>query len=179
VVSLQKFGAFVQLTEGVEGMIHVGDISAEKRIDHPQDVLKVGQQVTAKVLELDAAKRRIRLGMKQLVPTGLDEYLGEHKEGDVVTGRVADVSRGRVKVELGEGVFGYLNAGTETAETASKSGEGQVDLSSLTSMLTARWKGGGAAAPGKNEPVRPGQIRSFRIAKLDAGAKRIDVEVAG
>jgi small subunit ribosomal protein S1 len=178
VVSLQKFGAFVQLSEGVEGMIHVGDISAEKRINHPQDVLKTGQKVTAKVLEMDVAKRRIRLGMKQLVPTSLDEYLGEHKEGDVVTGRVADVSRGRVKVELGEGVHGYLNAGSETAETAAESGEAQADLSSLTSMLAARWKGGGAAISGKDEPVRSGQIRSFRIVKLDASAKRIEVQVA-
>ena len=56
VTSLQKFGAFVQLAEGVEGMIHVGDISAEKRINHPQDVLQVGQVVKAQVLEVDTAK---------------------------------------------------------------------------------------------------------------------------
>ena len=102
VTSLQKFGAFVQLAEGVEGMIHVGDISAEKRINHPQEVLKMGQVVRAQVLELDTEKRRLRLGMKQLVPTSFDEYIGEHKEGDVVTGR-DDVSGGRAKVELGEG----------------------------------------------------------------------------
>ena len=56
------------------------------------------------VLEVDKAKRRLRLGMKQLQPTSVDEYIAEHKEGDVVTGRVADVSKGRVSVELGEGV---------------------------------------------------------------------------
>ncbi|MCL4401054.1 MAG: S1 RNA-binding domain-containing protein, partial [Acidobacteria bacterium] len=179
VVSLQKFGAFVQLAEGVEGMIHVGDISAEKRINHPQDVLKIGQKVTAKVLEMDAAKRRIRLGMKQLVPTSLDEYIGEHKESDVVTGRVADTSRGRVKVELGEGVWGYATAAAENTETTAKGGAGKVDLSAMTSMLSARWKGGGATVSGKNEPVRAGQIRSFRIVKLDAGSKRIELEVAG
>ena len=92
VTSIQKFGAFVQLAEGVEGMVHVGDISAEKRINHPQDVLHVGQVVKAQVLEIDAEKRRMRLGMKQLVPTSLDEYIAEHKEGDVVTGRMTDVS---------------------------------------------------------------------------------------
>jgi small subunit ribosomal protein S1 len=92
VTSLQKFGAFVELAEGVEGMVHVGDISAEKRINHPQEVLKVGQTVKALVLEADVAKRRLRLGMKQLVPTGLDEYIAEHKAGDVVTGRMTDVS---------------------------------------------------------------------------------------
>lgn len=86
VVSLTNFGAFVQLAEGIEGMIHVSDISAEKRINHPQEVLKPGQTVKAQVLEVDTVKRRLRLGMKQLVPTSLEEYIAEHKEGDVVTG---------------------------------------------------------------------------------------------
>jgi len=103
VTSITKFGAFVQLTEGVEGMIHVSEISAEKRINHPQDVLRVGQIVKAQVLALDAEKRLIRLSMKQLVPTGLDEYLADHKEGDTVTGRITEISGGTARVELGEG----------------------------------------------------------------------------
>src|SRR5207249_9515459 len=92
VVSLTKFGAFVQVAEGIEGMVHVSDISAEKRINHPQDVLKVGQSVKAQVLELDTEKHRLKLGIKQLVPTSIDEYLVEHQKGDVVSGRVVDVS---------------------------------------------------------------------------------------
>ena len=90
VTSFTKFGAFVQLAEGVEGMIHVSEISAEKRIERPQDVLRVGQVVKAKVLDVDKEKRQIRLSMKQLVPTGLDEYIAEHKVGEVVTGRLID-----------------------------------------------------------------------------------------
>jgi small subunit ribosomal protein S1 len=85
-------------------MVHISDISADKRINHPQEVLRLGQIVKAQVLEIDAEKRRMRLGMKQLVLTGLDEYIAEHKEGDMVTGRMTDVSGGRAKVELGEGV---------------------------------------------------------------------------
>ena len=104
VTSLTKFGAFVQLAEGIEGMIHVSDISAEKRIEYPQDVLKVGQLVKAQVLAVDTAKRLLRLGMKQLVPTSLDEYIAEHKEGDVVTGRMGEVSGGQARVELGDGI---------------------------------------------------------------------------
>src|SRR5271157_773483 len=92
VTSLTKFGAFVQLCEGVEGMIHVSDISAEKRINDPKDVLKVGQQVKAQVLEIDSEKRRIKLGMKQLVPTSVEEYIAEHHPGDVISGRVVEVS---------------------------------------------------------------------------------------
>src|SRR5579872_4137102 len=111
VTSLMKFGAFVQLAEGIEGMIHISDISAEKRLNHPQEALRVGQMVRAQVLQIDLEKRQLRLGMKQLAPTGLDEYIAGHKEGDVVTGRIMNVSGGgpasdEARVELGEGVQG-------------------------------------------------------------------------
>jgi len=180
VTSLQKFGAFVELAEGVEGMIHVGDISAEKRINHPQEVLKVGQTVKALVLEADVAKRRLRLGMKQLVPTGLDEYIAEHKAGDVVTGRMTDVSGGRARVELGEGVPATCRIQSDPAGGAqSEPANDKTDLSSLTSMLEAKWKKGGASAGAtRDEAPRSGQIRSFRIVKLDAALKRIEVELA-
>ena len=176
VTSIQKFGAFVQLVEGVEGMIHVGDISAEKRINHPQDALKMGQIVRAQVLEVDVEKRRLRLGMKQLVPTSLDEYIAEHKEGDVVTGRMSDVSGGRAKVELGEGVYGSCRIAGEPAVEEKAAAE-PSDLSSLTSRLEAKWKGGQGGAA-MREPAKAGQIRSFRITRLDAAAKRIEVELA-
>jgi small subunit ribosomal protein S1 len=94
VTSLTKFGAFVQMAEGVEGMVHVSEISAEKRINQPADVLRVGQVVQALVIAIDPEKRQMRLSMKQLVPTGLDEYIAEHNEGDVVTGRLMDESAG-------------------------------------------------------------------------------------
>ena len=180
VTSLQKFGAFVELAEGVEGMVHVGDISAEKRNNHPQEVLKVGQTVKALVLEADVAKRRLRLGMKQLVPTGLDEYIAEHKAGDVVTGRMTDVSGGRARVELGEGVPATCRIQSDPAGGAqSEPANDKTDLSSLTSMLEAKWKKGGASAGAtRDEAPRSGQIRSFRIVKLDAALKRIEVELA-
>jgi small subunit ribosomal protein S1 len=178
VTSLQKFGAFVQIAEGVEGMVHVGDISAEKRINHPQDVLKTGQTVKAQVLEIETAKRRLRLGMKQLVPTSLDEYIAEHKEGDVVTGRMTEVSGGRARVELGEGIQATCRMEPESAEPEPPQPEGKTDLSSSISMLAAKWKGGEAAGRGKRESARSGQIRSFRIVKLDTAAKRIELELA-
>ena len=175
VTSLQKFGAFIQILEGVEGMIHVGDISADKRINHPQDVLKMGQAVKAQVLEIDAEKRRLRLGMKQLVPTTLDEYIAEHKEGDVVTGRMTDVSGGRARVELGEGVQGSCRMKAEAPEIEEKQVEASANLSSLTSMLEKKWRGGQAA--GARREARAGQIRSFRIVKLDSSAKKIELEL--
>jgi small subunit ribosomal protein S1 len=178
VTSIQKFGAFVQVAEGVEGMVHVGDVSAEKRINHPQDVLHVGQVVKAQVLELDIEKRRLRLGMRQLIPTSLDEYIAEHKEGDVVTGRMTDVSGSRAKVELGEGVHATCRLAPEAApKEEEKSSQESANLSSLTSMLQARWKGGQGGGGAKGEGPRSGQIRSFRISKLDPATKKIELEL--
>ena len=179
VTSITNFGAFVQIAEGVEGMVHVSDISAEKRINHPQDVLKAGQTVKALVLGIDKEKRQLRLGMKQLVPTGLDEYIAEHKEGDVVTGRMMEESGGQARVELGEGIQAICRIATHApAAEEPKAEAAKADLSSLTSMLSARWKGGAVAGGAKPEPVRTGQIRSFKITKLDAATKKIELELA-
>src|SRR5580698_7062600 len=104
VTRLMKFGAFVQLTEGVEGLVHVSEITGERHINHPQDVLRVGQIIKAQVLGVDPEKRQLRLSMKQLIPTGLGEYLLEHKEGDVVSGRVVEHSPDSAVIELGEGI---------------------------------------------------------------------------
>jgi small subunit ribosomal protein S1 len=175
VTSLTNFGAFVQLAEGLEGMIHIGDISVEKRINHPQEALKVGQVVKAQVLEADVARRRLRLGMKQLVPTSLDEYIAEHKEGDVVTGRMTESSGGRSRVELGEGVQGVCRVSGEPEREEKAPEPASKSISSLTSMLEAKWKGGQG---GRKEPARSGQVRSFRIVKLDAAAKKIELELA-
>jgi len=178
VTSLQAFGVFVDLGNDLEGMIHIGDISREKRLNHPSEVLKVGQVVRAQVLGLDDDRRRVRLGMKQLEPippSSADEYIAEHKVGDTVTGRVVDASSTRAKVQVDEGVTAtcILSGGTSssTAKTAA------ADLSSMTALLAARWKGGGGASSG-SEPIKAGQIRSFKITSLDAAAKKIELELA-
>jgi small subunit ribosomal protein S1 len=176
VTNLTKFGAFVQLSEGIEGMVHVSDITAEKRINSPHDILRMGQVVKAQVLAIDLDKRQIRLGMKQLVPTGIDEYLAEHNEGDVVTGRLVDDSGGRA--ELGEGIHATCRAAAAPSKTEAPEAAKTfaADLSSLSSMLQARWKSGSSPTP-KAEPARAGQVRSFRIVKLDRAAKKIEVEL--
>jgi small subunit ribosomal protein S1 len=178
VTNLTKFGAFVQLSEGVEGMIHLSDIGAEKPINHPQEVLKVGQPVKAQVLAVDKEKRQLRLGIKQLVPTSLDEYIAEHKEGDVVTGRMIEDSGEHARVELGEGIQGTCRIAAPSLAKKETRAESKPDLSSLSSMLKAHWKGGTAGSGSNREEVRAGQIRSFRIAKLDPAAKKIELELA-
>ncbi|MGB8583163.1 MAG: 30S ribosomal protein S1 [Candidatus Sulfotelmatobacter sp.] len=182
IVSITKFGAFVQLAEGVEGMIHISDMSAEKRINHPQEVVKVGQLVKAQVLAIETEKRQLRLGIKQLVPSGLDEYIAEHKQGDTVNGRIMEISDGHAKVELGEGIHAScrIDEATAAAEKAidAVSPPSKPDLSSLGSMLQARWKGATPGGKAKSEPIHAGQVRNFTITKLDPGTKKVELKLA-
>ncbi len=190
VSSMTKFGAFVTVAEGIEGLVHISEITAEKRLNHPSDVLRVGEVVKAQVLELDREKRQVRLSIKQLVPTGLDDFIAEHKVGDVVTGRVIeiDTASDTARVELGEGIVTTCKVPapdpTEAGAIPPTSG-GPVDLSQLGALLGAKWKT--SLAPAKAAPafvvadekdVKAGQVRSFRLTMLDVEAKKLGVELA-
>jgi small subunit ribosomal protein S1 len=181
VTQLMKFGAFVQIADGIEGLVHISEIVGDRRLNHPSEMLHSGQVVQAQVLGIDTEKRQIKLSMKQLIPTSIDEYIAEHKAGDVVSGRVVEESNGRAVIELGEGIRGVCRAGLAGAANAPsepKASTAAADLSSLTSMLQARWKGSAPAATAKPEPLRVGQVRSFKIAKVDAGSRQIELEPA-
>ena len=178
VTNLTKFGAFVQVAEGVEGLVHISDMSAEKRINHPSDMLRVGQVVKVQLLAIDTDKRQLRLGMKQLVPSGLDEYIAEHKTDDVVTGRMIDSSEDGGRVELGEGVIAICKASEKSPSKSEATPSASLDMASLGAMLNARWKSGPASGATKNETTHAGQVRSFRITKLDPASKKIEVEPA-
>lgn len=175
VTRLATFGAFVEISQGVEGLVHISEIVADRRLNHPSDVLHVGEVVKAQVMAVDAEKRQIKLSMKQLIPTGMGEYLEEHKVGDTVSGRVVEVSAGSAVIELGEGIRAtcVVDASTVVEESA---GGGGVDLSALSSLLSARWKGGADTAKKKPEALAVGQVRSFRIVGMDAEAQRIEVK---
>ncbi len=188
VSSIMKFGAFVQVSEGVEGLVHISEIAADRRLNHPSDLLRVGQVVRALVLDLDKEKRQLRLSIKQLIPTGMDEFLAEHKIGDSVTARIVSIDNGVARVEVGEGIVCSckLPRTTPVAEPAPpvEAAPAKVDLSALSSMLKTKWKTGqgtGAGTAAKTasaaEAPKPGQVRSFRIAELDNAAKKISLEL--
>src|SRR5581483_1131926 len=168
VTRITNFGAFVEVAEGVEGMIHVSEISAEKRINHPRDVFKTGQRVKAQVISADKQKRQLRLSVKQMVPSSLEEYIAERKQGDVVSGRVTTVSGDTAQVELGEGVHGTCRITQPKAESQERGSSADLDLSALTSMLSARWKSGSSASVTRKGELIPGQVRSFRISRVDS-----------
>jgi small subunit ribosomal protein S1 len=190
VTKLMNFGAFVQVTDGIEGLVHISEISADKRINHPQDVLRVGQVVKAQILAIDSEKRQIKLSIKQLIPSHIDEYIAEHKAGDRVSGRVVEQSATLAHVELGDGIRAICRTSFATpsqAPVAANAAPAQElkfepepatkpDLSSLSSMLKARWKGSAPAQP-KPDPLSAGQVRTFKIVNLDPEAKKIEVEL--
>jgi len=180
VTKLMNFGAFVEIEPGIEGLVHISEITTERRLSHPSDMLRAGQVVKAQILAIDEEKRQIKLSMKQLIPTDIDEYIGEHKVGDKVSGRVIEDSPSLTVVELGDGIRANcrISAAAVPAAAAASAAPGKVDMSSLSSMLKDRWKGNSPAASAKPEPLSEGQIRSFKIVKLDADAKKIEVELA-
>lgn len=174
VTSVAQFGAFVDLGDGIEGMIHVSDITREKRIQHAKEVLSPGQVVKAAVVEVDKDKRRIRLSMKQLEPTSADVFISEHAVGETLMGRVIEVHGNSAKIELAEGVHSRCKTKEESPSQATAAQAS--DVSDLAAMLASRWKGGaGSSAP---EGIKPGQIRSFKITVIDVPNKRIDIELA-
>jgi len=193
VTKIMNFGAFVEIAPGADGLVHVSEIVADRRINHPRDVLREGQRVKALVLAIDSEKRQIKLSMKQLIPTSIDEYIAERKVGDRVTGRVVELTASGAVVELGEGIRAALHgktgggAGTgragnapaaETARTSAASeSTAAPDLSQLSSMLKARWKGNAPAPAAQPEPLAEGQIRTFKIVKLIPDSKKIEVEL--
>ena len=181
VTKIMKFGVFVEVAEGVEGLVHISEIVADRRLNHPGDVLRAGQTVKALVLGVDQEKRQMKLSIKQAIPTSLDEYISEHNPGDQVSGRVVEISGNNAVIELGEGIRATCRIPAATSADksapASSSTSAKADLSSLTSMLQARWKGGATAESAQPEPLGEGQVRSFKISKLSVDKKQIEVEL--
>lgn len=179
VTNLTNFGAFVDLGEGIEGMIHISDITNEKRLEHPKDMLAKGRTVKAAVLEVDRDKRRIRLGMKQLEPTTIDHYIAEHHPGDTISGRLVEVQPTFVKVELGEGVIARCQLKAPEKKDEVAAAPSSADVSTLSAMLSAKWKQGGATeASGNKDGLKTGQIHSFKIVSLDPAKRLIDLQLA-
>jgi small subunit ribosomal protein S1 len=174
---LMNFGAFVQLAEGVEGLVHISEITSEKHLHHPQEAVKAGEQVKVKVLALDLEKRQLKLSIKQAEPTSLDELFAEQKPGDILSGRVVSVEGDSAVVELGEGVTATCKLAVDKSDASENTGAGKADLASLTAMLQSRWKSGAAPSAAAPSALQPGQVRSFRIILLDRDVAAIHVEL--
>jgi len=147
---LTDFGAFIEIEEGIDGLVHISDLSWSKRVKHPSEVLKKGQVVQAVVLHIDGANRRLSLGIKQLQPDAWETFFRSHQVGDVVRGRVTRAATFGVFVELAEGV------------------EGLCHNSEIP---------GAAERPKGEPPLEIGKEYDFKIIRLSEAEKRIGLSI--
>jgi small subunit ribosomal protein S1 len=111
---LTDFGAFVEIEEGIDGLVHISDLSWTKRVKHPSEMVKKGQLVQAVILNIDAPNRRLSLGIKQLQPDAWESFFRAHQVGDTVRGRVCRAANFGVFVELAPGVEGLCRKQDES-----------------------------------------------------------------
>ncbi len=107
--NLTDFGAFVEIDDGIDGLVHVSNLSWTKRVKHPSEILKKGDRVKALVLAIEPDKRRLSLGVKQLQPDVWETFFQGHHVGDVVHGKVLRVATFGAFVEIAEGVEGLCH----------------------------------------------------------------------
>ena len=149
--NMTDFGAFIEIEEGIDGLVHVSDLSWTKRVKHPSEVLKKGQVVQAVILNIDSAAHRLSLGIKQLQPDAWETYFQNHQVGDTVHGRVCRLASFGAFVELAEGV------------------EGLCHFSEVPGHSGRR----GAEAP----PLSVGQEFDFKIIKMSEAEKKIGLSL--
>ncbi len=141
---LADFGAFIEIEEGIDGLVHVSDLSWTKRVQHPSEVLKKGQVVQAVILSIDAPNRRLSLGIKQLQPDAWETFFRQHGVGDIVHGKPTRAANFGVFVELAPGVEGLCHNSEIPAEMRKQS-----------------------------PPLPMGQEMTFKIIKMNEADKRI------
>ena len=107
--NMTDFGAFIEIEEGIDGLVHVSDLSWTKRVKHPSEVLKKGQTVQAVILNIDSSQHRLSLGIKQLQPDAWESYFQTHQVGDTVHGKVCRLASFGAFIELAEGVEGLCH----------------------------------------------------------------------
>jgi small subunit ribosomal protein S1 len=131
--NLTEFGAFVEVEEGIDGLIHISDLSWTKRVKHPSEVLKKGDVVEAVVLNIDAENQRLSLGLKQLATDIWDEFFAHHKVGDVVEGKIVRMTNFGAFTEIAEGIEGLVHV-SELDEKRVEKPEDQFKIGSTYPM---------------------------------------------
>ncbi len=143
--NLTDFGAFIEIEDGIDGLVHVSDISWTKRIKHPSEALKKNQEVEAVITAIDVENRRLSLSIKDLEPNAWDKFFDTHRLGDVVGGKVTRFANFGAFVELEDGIEGLCHV--------SELSEGHVDK--------------------PEDAVKQGQTLQFKILKMDREARKI------
>jgi small subunit ribosomal protein S1 len=156
--NLTDFGAFIEIEDGVDGLVHVSDISWSRRIKHPSEVLKKGQEIDAVITSIDSENRRLSLSIKDLEPNAWEKFTTEHKPGDVVHGKVARFANFGAFVELDDNLEGLCHISELSEERVAKPEDvvqlGQeMDFKILRIDPETKKIGLSARAVGKDEPI--------------------------
>lgn len=156
--NLTDFGAFVEIEDGVDGLVHVSDISWSRRIKHPGEVLKKGQQVDAVITGIDPENRRMSLSIKDLEPNAWNEFVASHKPGDVVRGKIARFASFGAFVELGDNLEGLCHISELSDERIGKPEDSvqlgqEMDFKVLRVDAENRKIGLSARAASNDEPI--------------------------
>jgi small subunit ribosomal protein S1 len=182
--NLTDFGAFIEIEDGIDGLVHVSDISWTKRIKHPSEALKKNQEVEAIITAIDVENRRLSLSIKDLEPNAWDKFFDIHHLGDVVTGKVTRFANFGAFVELEDGIEGLCHVSelsenhVDKPEDAVKQGQ-TLQFKILKMDREARKIGLSARAVGKDEPILDvrnytsgdsGMARLFEVADFNTGA---------
>ena len=154
---LADFGAFIEIEEGVDGLVHISDMSWTARIKHPSEIVKKGQIVQAVILNIDAGNRRLSLGMKQLQPDAWETFFRTHQIGDGVRGKICRSAAFGVFVELLPGVEGLCHRSEINIETPKRRGA--------------------PLAPQEGPELPVGEEFDFKIIKMNEGQKRIGLSL--
>jgi small subunit ribosomal protein S1 len=156
--NIAEFGAFVEIEEGFDGLVHVGDVSWTGRVKNPHEVFKKGEPITAKVLRIDPENRRVSLGMKQVNDIWGD-WFKQHRVGEIVRGKVSRIATFGAFVELGDNIEGLCH-NTEIEERKRRD-----DNASGFRPTTGPLKSAG--------PLEPGKEYDFKIIKISSDTRRI------
>ncbi|MGH9767645.1 MAG: 30S ribosomal protein S1 [Blastocatellia bacterium] len=182
--NLTDFGAFIEIEDGIDGLVHVSDISWTKRIKHPSEALKKNQEVEAIITAIDVENRRLSLSIKDLEPNAWDKFFDTHRLGDVVAGKVTRFANFGAFVELEDGIEGLCHVSelsdnhVDKPEDAVKQGQ-TLQFKILKMDREARKIGLSARAVGKDEPILDvrnytsgdsGMARLFEVADFNTGS---------
>ena len=107
--NLTEFGAFLQITDEIDGLIHVSDMSWTKRVKHPSEVLEVGDSVKARITNIDVENQRVSLSIKEFLPNEWESFIGDHRVGDTISGRVVNVTDFGLFVDIYQGLEGLAH----------------------------------------------------------------------
>jgi small subunit ribosomal protein S1 len=170
--NVTDFGVFIEVEEGIDGLVHVSDMSWTKRIKHPSEMLKKGDDVQAVVLSVDAPNQKLSLGIKQLEPDRWEDWFNRHNAGDVVRGKVVRMTNFGAFVELEEGIEGLCHVSELDEKHVEKPAEflsiGQeVDMKIIKLNLPEKKIGLSLKAMKEDEPRL--EFTSY-IASADSGS---------